>query len=74
MVDPPPDYKDRWFPSTYKDMASMNGISTKRMRTALKDLRELGYVETKMAGIPARQWYRINYHMIMADLHHRGLI
>lgn len=74
LVDNAPIHDDRWFPATYKDMTAFNGISAKRMRNALKELRELGFVETKMAGIPAQQWFRINYHMLMADLEHRGLV
>ena len=56
---------DRWFTLTHKTLIEEYGFkSMGQIRKCKKELQNLGIVSTKMAGLPALQFYKININKI----------
>lgn len=51
---------DGWFPATYTQLKEITQMGTKRMRSSLNTMRDLGVIDTKVIGLPALTHYRIN--------------
>ena len=51
---------EKWFFTTYEHLEKKLCISPDVQRRCLRQLKDLNIVETKMAGLPAKQYFRIN--------------
>jgi hypothetical protein len=63
-VDSYNNSEDGWFHRTMEQREADLGIKEKQQTRIIKDLVELGVLETERQGMPARQWFRINYDKI----------
>lgn len=52
--------KDGYFFLTIETVERDTALSVKRQRTAIKHLEELGIVETKLMGLPAKRYFKLN--------------
>ena len=50
---------DGWFFNTAKNIESDTSLSSHQQRKAIKNLKDLGIIETKVVGIPAKQHFKI---------------
>jgi len=50
---------DGWFFNTAKNIEADTCLTTHQQRKAIKKLKELGIIETKVIGIPAKQHFKI---------------
>jgi hypothetical protein len=55
---------DGWFYSTTEQRKDELGIGERTLRTLMGKLQQLGYIETKMRGVPAKQYIKVNYELI----------
>lgn len=59
---------DRWIYKTVDDMREETGLSRSNQETAIKKLKNLGYLETKRAGIPAKRHFKLDINKLVKDL------
>lgn len=52
--------EDGWFFSTVENIEEATGINAYYQRDAIKQLQELGFIETKYKGLPRKRYFRIN--------------
>jgi len=52
---------DGWFFLTHEQQTEQLGLSDHQIRQGKKELKEKRYIQTKQKGIPAKEWYRINF-------------
>lgn len=57
---------DGWFFTTVENIQRKTGIKKKRQYSIFKELKALGLVETKRAGMPAKRYIRINEDALLA--------
>lgn len=57
--------KDGWFYSTNENLTERLPFSEMTIRRAVNRLVELGYVETKLAGLPAKKHYRLRLDKLL---------
>ena len=50
---------DGWFFNTAKNIQSDTSLTSHQQRKAIKNLKDLGIIETKVVGIPAKQHFKI---------------
>ena len=50
---------DGWFFNTAKNIESDTSLTSHQQRKAIKNLKDLGIIETKVVGIPAKQHFKI---------------
>jgi len=50
---------DGWFFNTAKNIESDTSLTSHQQRKAIKNLKDLGVIETKVVGIPAKQHFKI---------------
>ena len=50
---------DGWFFNTAKNIESDTSLTSHQQRKAIKNLKDLGVIETKLVGIPAKQHFKI---------------
>jgi len=50
---------DGWFFNTAKNIESDTSLTSHQQRKAIKNLKDLGIIETKVIGIPAKQHFKI---------------
>ena len=50
---------DGWFFNTAKNIGEDTCLTSHQQRKAIKNLKELGIIETKVVGIPAKQHFKI---------------
>ena len=55
--------KDGYFYTTYNLIYENTGLSEERARTALKRLKNLGLIEMVKKGIPAKNYFKVNYDL-----------
>lgn len=60
-----PKNENDWFPATYGQIKEITCMGTKRLRSGLNVMRDLGVIETRMVGLPAMMHYRINRHRLL---------
>lgn len=51
---------DGWFYSTIEDMEESTALTAKQQRRCINSLAEIGLIFTKVQGMPARRFFRIN--------------
>lgn len=51
---------DGYFYSTIENIERMTGLSRKQQDLAIKKLKEFGVIETKLRGMPAKRYIKIN--------------
>lgn len=56
--------KERWIYKTREELTEETGLSRYEQETARKNLKKLGFLEEKLAGIPATLHYRINLEAV----------
>ena len=59
---------DGWFFNTEKNIKKDTTLTSYQQRSALKKLKELGIIETKRKGIPAKQYFKINEEQVLKFL------
>lgn len=52
--------EDGWFFSTVENIEEATGLNAYYQREAIKQLHELGFIETKYKGLPRKRYIRIN--------------
>lgn len=52
--------KDGWFFAIYENQTNELGLSTHLLRKCKSQLIEDNIIETKMKGVPAKEWYRLH--------------
>lgn len=60
---------DGFFYNTMDDIYEKTFLSRRNQETSLKELVELNLIETRMAGNPAKKYYKIN-HLVIFNLFH----
>ncbi len=60
--------KDHWFEKTRDEIAEHTCLSRYEQEAGRKKLRELGILEEKKRGIPARAYYKINFHALLQKI------
>lgn len=63
--------KDGWVYKTEKDMRLETGLTRTQQENAIKRLKDLGVLEMKLAGIPAKRHFRLdleNLHNLLPSL------
>lgn len=50
-----------WFYQTVAEVEKRTGIKTKKQAELLRQMEELGIIERKLMGLPARRYFKINY-------------
>ena len=53
-----------WFYKTQDDWTKETGLSRREQETARKRLKELGFIEEKRQGVPAKIWFRVCVNQI----------
>lgn len=53
-----------WFYKTQDEWAKETGMSRREQETARKRLKELGFIEEKRQGVPAKIWFRVCVNQI----------
>lgn len=68
--------KDGWFFSTDENLAERLPFGERTIRTAIDRLKELGVIETKLMGMPAKRFFRIDVSAIHGwqNLHNQGCV
>ena len=56
--------KAGWFFLRHSDQIDQLNISEFTLRKSKSLLQEMGIIETKMQGVPAKEWYKINYKLL----------
>jgi hypothetical protein len=57
---------DGWFFNTAKNIEADTCLTTHQQRKAIKKLKELGIIETKVIGIPAKQHFKIIEYKLLS--------
>lgn len=52
--------EDGWFFSTVENIEEATGLNAYYQREAMKQLQELGFIETKYKGLPRKRYIRVN--------------
>lgn len=52
--------EDGWFFSTVENIEEATGLNAYYQREAIKQLQELGFIETKYKGLPRKRYFRVN--------------
>ena len=52
--------KDGWFFSTVENIERATGLNSYYQRDAIKQLQDLGFIETKYKGLPRKRYFRLN--------------
>lgn len=60
--------EDGWFYSTAENLANNTTLTEKQIIQPIKNLIDVGLIEKKIAGCPARTWYRINEKEVLDKL------
>jgi len=60
--------EDGWFFLTEQEQMENTGMSLERLQKTKKNINEVGFIEIKRKGIPAKLFYKINYQKIMGFL------
>lgn len=63
--------EDGYFYSTVKNIEENTTLSDKKQRTALALLKELGIVDFKLKGLPAKRYIKINEDALMKALQNK---
>jgi hypothetical protein len=56
---------DGYFFCIYNDLYKSTGIKRRQLESLRSKLQELGYIDYKREGIPAKIWYKINYEKVL---------
>jgi len=59
---------DGWFFNTAKNIEDDTCLTSHQQRKAIKSLKELGIIETKVVGIPAKQHFKIIENKLLSYL------
>jgi len=59
---------DGWFFNTAKNIEEDTCLTTHQQRNAIKNLKDLGIIETKVVGIPAKQHFKIIENKLLSYL------
>ena len=57
-----------WFFNTAKNIQDDTTLTSHQQRKAVKNLKSLGIIETKLIGIPAKQHFKINENKLLSYL------
>lgn len=60
--------KDGYFYLTIDTVEMDTALSEKRQRTAIKHLEEMGILETKLMGLPAKRYFKLNPDVLFEDM------
>jgi len=55
-----------WFFNTAKNIQDDTTLTSHQQRKAIKNLKSLGIIETKLIGIPAKQHFKINENKLLS--------
>jgi len=55
-----------WFFNTVKNIQEDTTLTSYQQRKCIKNLKELGIIETKLVGIPAKQHFRISENKLLS--------
>jgi len=60
------DHKDGdpWFSLTIEEVEKSTGYKNWKQENLLKQLEELGIIERKLIGLPAKRYFKLNYDKI----------
>lgn len=61
---PRTDDEDAWVYKTQKELEEETALSRAEQETARKKLRDMGLLEEKLEGLPARKWYRCDLDLL----------
>jgi hypothetical protein len=67
--------KDGWFFQTHEHQIEATGMSEWQLRKIKKEFKDESIIETKMEGMPAKEWYKLNLKLltrILFEDHFRG--
>lgn len=56
--------KDDWVELTVNDVYGETGLNRWKQLGAIKRLKDLGLIETKLAGMPSTRWFRVNFELL----------
>ena len=59
---------DGWFFNTAKNIEDDTSLTSHQQRKAIKNLKDLGVIETKVVGIPAKQHFKIIENKLLSYL------
>ena len=57
---------EAWFFNTAKNIQDDTTLTSHQQRKAIKNLKSLGIIETKLIGIPAKQHFKINENKLLS--------
>lgn len=57
--------KEEWFFNQQEQIEKDTTLSQHKQRKAIKILKEKGWINTKISGLPAKQYYKINYSQLL---------
>ena len=64
LTKPEQSCSDGWFCKSFKEWQDETGLSRREQETARKILREVGFLEEKKQGMPAKSFYRLDLSRI----------
>ena len=59
---------DAWWSCTTQAWMDGLGLSRRQVEGARRKLRELGYLQERLAGLPAKLHYKVNVDAVLSDL------
>lgn len=66
LIDKESKHSEQWFVVIYEQLKKYTGLKHNRVCNTIKELRDVGLVETKMEGMPARQHFRLDNEFLMS--------
>lgn len=57
-----------WFFLTHENQTEQIGLSDHQIRKTKKELLEKDFIQTRREGIPAKEWYKINFNILYKGL------
>lgn len=64
--------ESEWFYKTREEWQDETGLSRRAQESARQVLKDLGVLEEKLTGIPARLFFKINFEVLEAMLYQQG--
>lgn len=68
-----PEVRDGWFYMTQDQIQEETVMTRREQETARRKLRDLGLLEEKKEGLPAKLWYRVNRQAVVSLLRETAL-
>ena len=68
-----PEERDGWFFMTQEQIHEETVMTRREQETARRKLRDMGLLEEKKEGLPAKLWYRVNRQAVVSLLREHAL-